>query len=229
MEKVLREGARRLLTEAIEAEVAEYVDRHAEEVGPDGRRLVVRNGYLPERKLMTGIGPIEVKQPRVNDRREEEKFSSKILPPYMRRVPSLDALIPALYLKGISTGDFTEALSAILGENAAGLSATNIVRLKEGWKKEYEEWSKRDLNGKRYVYWWADGTYFNVRLEPDRPCLLVIMGTLENGKKELIAVWDGHRESKESWLEAMRDLKARGLRHGPRRLCNIFSVKASGS
>ena len=216
LEEVLREGARKLLAEAIEAEVAEYIDRHAEAVGPDGRRLVVRNGHLPERELMTGIGPVKVRQPRVDDRRKDRKFTSRILPPYMRRVPSLDALIPALYLKGISTGDFTEALSAILGENAAGLSPTNIVRLKEGWKKEYEEWSKRDLSGKRYVYWWVDGIYFNVRLEPDRPCMLVIMGTLENGEKELIAVWDGYRESKDAWGEIMYDLKNRGLRRGPR-------------
>ena len=216
LEEVLREGARKLLAEAIEAEVAEYIDRHAEAVGPDGRRLVVRNGHLPERELLTGIGPVKVRQPRVDDRRKDKKFTSRILPPYMRRVPSLDALIPALYLKGISTGDFTEALSAILGENAAGLSPTNIVRLKEGWKKEYEEWSKRDLSGKRYVYWWVDGIYFNVRLEPDRPCMLVIMGTLENGEKELIAVWDGYRESKDAWGEIMYDLKNRGLRRGPR-------------
>jgi len=216
LEEVLRKGARELLADVIENEVAEYIERHKRAVGQDGRRLVVRNGYLPEREILTGIGPLAVKQPRVADRREGERFSSQILPPYMRRVPSVDALIPALYLKGISTGDFTEALEAILGENAAGLSATNIVRLKEGWKKDYEEWSRRGLSGKRYVYWWADGVYFNVRLEPDRPCILVIMGTLEDGQKELIAAWDGQRESKDSWREAMRDLKARGLEHGPR-------------
>jgi transposase-like protein len=131
-------------------------------------------------------------------------------------VPSVDALIPVLYLKGISTGDFTEALEAILGPNAAGLSAANIVRLKEGWKTDYEVWTKRDLNGKRYVYWWADGIYFNVRLDPERPCLLVLVGTLEDRTKELVAVWDGIRESTESWKEVMRDLKARGLVEAPK-------------
>jgi len=138
------------------------------------------------------------------------------LPPYLRRVPSLDTLIPVLYLKGVSTGDFTEALEAILGPNAAGLSPTNIVRLKEGWKADYEAWTKRDLTGKRYVYWWADGIYFNVRLDPERPCLLVIMGTLEDGTKELVAVWDGIRESTASWREVLRDLKARGLAESPK-------------
>ena len=216
LEEVLREGARRLLREAVEDEVAEYVDRHKGSVDAQGRRLVVRNGHLPARELMTGIGPIPVQQPRVNDRREGEKFTSRILPPYLRRVPSLDALIPALYLKGISTGDFTEALASILGENAVGLSPTNIVRLKESWTQEHAEWSRRDLSGKRYVYWWADGVFFNVRLEPDRPCMLVIMGTLENGLKELVAVYDGQRESKESWLELIHDLKTRGLADGPR-------------
>jgi putative transposase len=216
LEEVLRDGARKLLRKAIEDEVAEYIERHRGCVDAKGRRLVVRNGHMPPRELLTGIGAIPVEQPRVNDRREGQKFTSKILPPYMRRAPSLDALIPALYLKGISTGDFTEALSAILGENAVGLSPTNIVRLKESWNEEHAEWSRRDLSGKRYVYWWADGIYFNVRLEPDRPCLLIIMGTLENGQKELIAVNDGQRESKESWLEVMHDLKARGLTNGPR-------------
>jgi len=157
---------------------------------------------------------LAIKQPRVEDRREDHRFTSAILPPYLRRTPSVDALIPALYLKGVSTGDFTEALEAILGENASGLSATNIVRLKQGWEEEYKEWSRRDLSGKRYVYWWADGIYFNVRLEDDRTCMLVLMGTLADGTKELIAVLDGFRESKDSWKELMRDLSRRGLKHG---------------
>jgi len=216
MEDLLREGARRMLQAAIDNEVVEYLETHASAQDETGPRQVVRNGYLPKRDLVTGIGPVRVKQPRVRDRRDGHRFTSAILPPFMRRVPSVDALIPVLYLKGISTGDFSEALTAILGPHAAGLSATNIVRLKEGWQKEYETWSTRDLSGKRYVYWWADGIYFTVRLEPDRPCMLVIMGTREDGTKELIAVVDGHRESKESWVELLRDLKARGLADPPK-------------
>jgi transposase-like protein len=216
LEDVLREGARRLLQDAIENEGGEYVARHSALREETGHHAVVRNGYLPERNLVTGLGPVRVKQPRVRDRREGDRFTSKILPPFMRRVPSIDALIPVLYLKGISTGDFSEALEAILGPNAAGLSATNIVRLKEGWQQDYEAWSKRDLAGKRYVYWWADGIYFNVRLEPDRPCMLVLMGTLDDGTKELLAVHDGQRESKESWLEVLHELRARGLSEAPK-------------
>ncbi len=160
------------------------------------RIVVTRNGYLPERFIQTGIGEVLVKQPRVRDKRKDQKFSSQILPPYLRRTSSLDALIPALYLKGISTGNFGEALEAILGENAKGLSPTNIVRLKEGWKKDFKEWQGRDLREKQYVYFWVDGIYFNIRLSEDRPCLLVIMGALDNGKKELVAIHDGIRESK---------------------------------
>jgi len=215
LEAILSEGARRMLQTAIETEVADYIETHAVFRDGAGHRQVVRNGHLPSRDLVTGVGPVRVKQPRVHDRRSGQRFTSKILPPFMRRVPSIDALIPALYLKGISTGDFTEALSAILGENAAGLSPTNIVRLKQGWEQEYREWASRDLSGKRYIYWWADGIYFNVRLEPDRPCLLVIMGTLADGTKELLAVYDGHRESKESWSDVLIDLKKRGLPEGP--------------
>ena len=216
LDTLLREGARTLLQSAIEAEVAEYLAAHRDARDEQGRQLVVRNGHLPERDLVTGVGPVRIEQPRVRDRREGKRFSSQLLPPFMRRVPSVDALIPVLYLKGISTGDFSEALEAILGPNATGLSSANIVRLKEGWQKDYETWAARDLSGKRYVYWWADGVYFNVRLEPDRPCMLVLMGTLEDGTKELVAVWDGQREGKESWTEVLRALKARGLTQGPK-------------
>lgn len=215
LDELLREGARRMLETAIHNEVAEYLEAHASLQDEGGKNLVVRNGYLPERDLVTGVGPVRVRQPRVRDTRKDCRFTSLILPPFMRRVPSVDALIPALYLNGISTGNFAEALEAILGPNAAGLSATNIVRLKAGWQKDYEEWSKRDLSRKRYVYWWADGIHFNVRLEPDRPCMLVIMGALEDGTKELVAVYDGHRESKESWMWILRELKARGLHRAP--------------
>lgn len=216
LENLLREGAQKLLQQAIENEVTEYLEtrRHLRTSGD--HQAIVRNGHLPARPLQTGLGEIPVQQPRVRDRREDpEAFSSAILPKYLRRTPSLDALIPALYLRGISTGDFTVALEAILGPQAIGLSAANIVRLKEGWAQDYKEWMKRDLSGKRYAYWWVDGIYFQVRLEGGRRCILVLMGALEDGTKELIAVEDGERESKLSWLEILRDLKARGLDQAP--------------
>jgi putative transposase len=215
LEEVLREGARRMLQAAIEGEVADYVGRRADLRDENGHRMVVRNGYLPERELVTGIGPVPIQQPRVRDRRPGEKFTSAILPPFMRRVPSIDALIPCLYLKGISTGDFSEALEAILGPQAKGLSATNIVRLKEIWKQDYETWRKRDLSRKRYVYIWVDGIHFNVRLDDERSCILVVIGATKDGHKELLAVQDGYRESKVSWREILRDLKARGLKDLP--------------
>lgn len=219
LEEIIREGARRMLQVAIVNEVAEYIDRFKDERGSGGCRLVVRNGSLPEREIVTGVGSLRVKQPRIHDKRAGEAFTSAILPRYMRRVPSIDALIPVLYLKGISTGDFAQALESILGKNASGLSATNIVRLKKLWEEDYQQWAKRDLSDKRYVYFWADGIYFNVRLEDpenNRQCILVIMGTLEDGTKELVAVSDGYRESKQSWQSLLRDLKHRGLKEGPK-------------
>jgi putative transposase len=206
-----------MLQQAIENEVEEFVAAHVTSRTDSNRQAVVRNGSLPARQILTGLGALEVRQPRVRDQRATEKitFNSSLLPRYLRRVPSLDALIPALYLRGISTGDFTEALESILGPNAVGLSAANIVRLKEGWEAEYEQWTCRDLSAKRYVYWWADGVYFNVRLEDQRRCILVLMGALADGTKELIAVIDGERESKLSWLDVLRQLKAHGLPAGP--------------
>ncbi len=216
LDEILREGARRMLQQAIEAEVADYVERHRHLLDEQtGRLLVVRNGHQPPRTIQSGVGNVEVCKPRVNDRREGERFTSAILPPYMRRTPSIEALIPLLYLKGISTNDFPEALSAILGENAAGLSPSTISRLKDVWQGEHEQWANRDLSGKRYVYWWADGIYFKVRLTPERPCLLVIVGTLEDGTKELVAIQDGERESKLSWQELLRNLKRRGVADAP--------------
>ena len=206
LEVILREGAQKLLQQAIETEVAEYLEKHQAR-GADNRKVVKRNGYLPERDLQTGIGSITIKQPRVRG----EAYSSAILPKYARRAPSVEALIPALYLKGISTGNMQEALTAILGKNASGLSATNIVRLKQVWEKEHEEWEKRDLSYKQYVYIWADGIYFNVRLTDERPCLLVLIGARLDGTKELLAIHDGIRESTLSWKEVLLDLKARGL------------------
>jgi transposase-like protein len=161
--------------------------------------------------LVSGVGKVPVRQPRVHDRREDEHFTSAILPPYLRRTPSIDALIPLLYLKGISTNAFPEALQAILGEGVVGLSPTNIVRLKQVWEQEFAAWSKRDLHGKRYVYLWADALYFNVRLEKDRPCVLVVVGATADGHKELLAIQDGERESALSWQHLLQDLKARGL------------------
>jgi putative transposase len=215
---ILRDGARRLLAEAVEAEVAAYIDAHAHLKDQAGRRQVVRNGHLPGRTIQTGIGPVEVEQPRVHDRRpadQREGFSSAILPRYLRKTRSLEGLIPWLYLKGISTGDFSEALQAILGPDAPGLSATTVTRLKAAWEDEHQAWSKRSLAGKRYVYVWADGVHFNIRLEGGRQCILVLMGATAEGKKELIAVADGYRESEQSWRELLLDVKARGLEVEP--------------
>ena len=211
LETILREGSRRLLQEALELEVQQYVERFQQLKNESGQSLVVRNGYHQERELVTGAGKVPVRQPRVHDRRADEHFTSAILPPYLRRTPSIDALIPALYLKGVSTSSFPEALRAILGEGVVGLSANNIVRLKQVWEQEFDAWSKRDLRGKRYVYLWADAAYFNVRLEKDRPCVLVVIGATEDGHKELLAIQDGERESHLSWLHLLEDLKARGL------------------
>jgi len=220
LEELARKGAREMLAKAMELEVTEFVEKHKDKVDEDGRRLVVRNGYMDEREIITGIGPVAIKQPRIDDRKlgelEKQRFSSKILPRHMRRVPSVNNLIPVLYLKGVSTGDFSEALEAILGREAPGLSATNIVRMKSGWEQEYRSWCRRDLSEKRYVYFWADGIHVNVRLDEERSCILVIMGADEEGNKELVTVSDGYRESKASWREIMLDLKRRGLEEGPK-------------
>ena len=215
LEALLRAGARKMLQAALEIEVETYIDSLKEDKDDQGHRQVVRNGSHKPRELITGVGPIPIRQPRVHDRREGQHFTSAILPTYMRRAPSIDALIPALYLKGVSTSSFPEALSAILGEQAPGLSPANIVRLKQIWEAEYEGWKQRDLSGKHYVYIWADGIYFNVRLEPDRPCVLVIIGATADGRKELLAIEDGHRESKLSWQGVLKDLKRRGLAQIP--------------
>ncbi len=220
LEELARRGAREMLAKAMELEVTEFTEKHKDKVDDDGHRLVVRNGYMDGRELITGIGPMAIKQPRIDDRKlaelEEQRFSSKILPRHMRRVPSVNNLIPVLYLKGVSTGDFSEALEAILGPDAPGLSATNIVRMKSGWEQEYRSWCRRDLSDKRYAYIWADGIHVNVRLDEERSCILVIMGADEAGNKELVAVSDGYRESKASWKEVMLDLKRRGLKEGPK-------------
>lgn len=203
-----------MLKSAIEAEVAEWIEAHRHLTDERGHRQVVRNGYLPEREITTGMGPVKVRQPRVHDRREgdeRESFHSKILPPYLRKTRSLEELLPWLYLKGISTGDFNEALQSLLGPECPGLSASTVTRLLEGWQTEYHQWSKRSLTDKHYVYLWVDGVHFNIRLEEDRQCILVLMGACADGKKELIAIADGYRESEQSWMELLLDVKSRGL------------------
>jgi transposase-like protein len=214
--EVLRRGASTLLQQAVEAEVAEVIARFQELKDEHGRQRVVRNGHLPERRVQTGIGELPVKAPRVRDRAGELKFNSSILPRYLRRTRSLEELLPWLYLKGLSTGDFSSALTALLGKDAPGLSANTISRLKEVWKGEYEQWSKRSLSGKEYVYVWADGIYFGVRLEDARQCILVIIGANSEGKKELLGIADGYRESEESWKELLLNLKQRGLTVDPK-------------
>ena len=214
--EVLQAGARELLAQAVEAEVSVFLGSHAALVDAAGRRRVVRNGYLPERFIQTGIGPVSVRQPRVRDRGDGAiRFTSAILPRYLRRAKSLEDLLPWLYLKGISTGDFGEALAALLGSSAPGLSASTITRLKEVWGVEAERWQRRDLTAKRYVYFWVDGIYFSARMEEEKQCILVIVGATDKGQKELIAIADGYRESEQSWLEVLLDLKRRGLEMGP--------------
>jgi len=216
---ILRQGARKLLAEAIEAEVEGFLSKYKELRDEQGRQRVVRNGYLPEREVQTGIGQVQVKVPRTRDRHpvdgERVDFIPSILPRYLRRTKSIEELIPWLYLKGISTGDFTEALAALLGKDAPGLSASTISRLKASWQEDLDKWRKRDLSKKRYVYFWVDGLYCNVRME-EKQCLLVIIGAKENGQKELIALEDGFRESEQSWKEVLLDLKKRGLTQGPK-------------
>lgn len=214
--EVLRRGAKELLAQAVEAEVADTIAQFAEWKDEQGRQRVVRNGYLPERAIQTGIGEVTVKAPRVRDRGGELKFSSSLLPPYLGRTRSLDELLPWLYLKGLSSSDFSGALTALLGPAAPGLSAATICRLKEVWRLEYEQWRKRDLSNKEYVYVWADGIYFGVRLEDARQCLLVLIGATKDGRKELLAITDGYRESEASWKELLLELKERGLTVDPK-------------
>ncbi len=215
--EVLRNGARTLLAQAIEAEVAGFLDKHADLKTGAGHQRVVRHGHLPEREVMTGIGPVAVRQPRVRDRAVAAsdpgriRFSPSILPPYMRRSKSIETLLPILYLKGISTGDFSDALAALLGRDAAGLSASAIGRLKDGWQDDHAQWQKRDLSAKRYVYVWADGIHLEARLEDEKQCILVVIGATPEGRKELVGFTDGARESAHDWRDLLLDLKRRGL------------------
>lgn len=216
LDEIAREGARRMLIEALKAEVDEYVERHRSERDEQGHALVVRNGRAQTRKVTLGAGTVELNAPRVNDRRSDEcgrrqRFTSHILPPYMRRSPKVAEVLPILYLRGLSTGDFRPALEALLGEDAAGLSPATITRLTAGWEKEYTDFRRRDLSGREYVYVWVDGIHFNIRLDDDRLCTLVMIGVRPNGEKDLLAVEDGYRESAESWKAVLRELKRRGM------------------
>lgn len=216
LHETIRQGASALIAAAVEAELAALLQQYRDLKTEEGRQAVVRNGYLPQRTIQTGVGDVEVKVPKVRDRSGSGiKFNSALLPPYLKRAESLDELIPWLYLRGVSTGDFQEALRELVGEQAKGLSANTVSRLKARWQEEHRQWQRRDLSQRRYVYWWADGIYSRVRMD-DKLCLLVIIGVTEHGHKELVAVEDGHRESEGSWLELLRDLKARGLNSAPK-------------
>jgi putative transposase len=213
LDELAREGARRMLASALELEVEAYLAKHTDFRDEQGHALVVRNGRARPRKVTVGSGTLEVEAPRVHDRRPGQKFTSRILPPWMRRSPKVNEVIPVLYLRGLSTGDFQEGLSVLLGEAASGLSAASISRQLGVWESEIEAWRTRDLSEVDYVYVWADGVHVNVRLgDQDRLCLLVLMGARPDGTKELIAVEDGYRESTESWAHVLRDLKRRGMR-----------------
>ena len=223
LDEIVREGARRMLQAAIDNDVDAFIAQHAERRDEQGRRQVVKNGSLPKREILTGAGAIPVTQGRVRDNNPDPNgrvtFSPGILPSYLRKTTAIEELIPWLYLKGISTGDFGEALQSLVGERAGGLSANVVCRLKDQWSAEYDQWSRRDLSDKQYVYVWADGIYAKVRLEDDankKQCLLVLMGATADGQKELIAVLDGYRESEQSWSELLLDLKQRGLTMSPK-------------
>ena len=194
-----------------------FISNHGEKKLSNGNQQVVRNGYLPERNIQTGIGEVSVSMPRVRDRGKEGiKFTSSLIPQYMRRSVTMDVLLPLLYLKGISTKDFADSFEPILGKKPKNMSPNVISRLKAGWYEEYEKWQKRDLSLKNYVYFWVDGVYLQARMESDKNCILVIIGADSNGHKEVVAIYDGIRESKASWRELLLDLKSRGLRDGPR-------------
>ena len=217
---MIQAGARELLATAVLAAVSGFIAEHADLLDEDGRQRLVRHWFLPEREVMTGIGKVPVQVPRVRDRGTNEdgskiKFRSSLVPPYLRKAKSVEELLPWLYLKGISTGDFSEALAALLGPDAEGLSASTITRLKASWWEEYETWRKRDLSGKRYVYIWADGVYFTPRLDGDRQCMLVIIGADAYGEKDALAIMDGFRENADSWRDLLRSLRKRGLTQAP--------------
>ena len=212
---LIREAANKAINEAIMTELKVFMDALSHLKLDDGKQQLVRNGYQPQREVATGIGNVKVKLPKIRDRKGSGiKFHSLLVPPYMRRAKTIDELLPLLYLQGISTNHFKQALKPILGENAKNLSPQVICRLKEKWSDELKAWQKRSLSDKRYVYWWVDGIYLTARMESDKTCILVIIGATADGKKELITFNDGFRESTESWLEVLRDIKSRGLTTG---------------
>lgn len=210
---LLRSGARELITQAVHAELTEFLARYEDVTDSLGRRQIVRNGYLPQREIMTGIGPVDIQVPKTRDKGGQGlHFRSELLPPYIKRTKSVETVLPWLYLKGISTGDFTEALAALLGKDAKGLSTGTISRLKQCWVNEYDDWRTRDLSKEHYVYIWADGIYFNIRSDDAKQCILVIIGVTSRGKKEFLAIEDGYRESEQSWTEVLINLKDRGFK-----------------
>lgn len=218
LDDIIRRGARDVIQQAIEAELSQLLEQYENVKALSGRRAVVRNGYLPERDVLTAVGPVAVKVPKVRDRSGAGvKFNSKLVPPYVRRSARVSAALPWLYLKGVSTGDMSEALDVLVGDDARGLSANVVSRLKAQWSDEHARWNKRDLSTAHYVYWWVDGIHTGLRAEEsaDGQCLLVIIGVTPDGRKERVVINDGLRESKASWRELLLDLKARGLQHGP--------------
>jgi len=215
--EIIQAGCQQIIATALETEISYFLNQYKELKDENGKQRIVGNGYLPERKIQTGVGQVNVKVPRSRDRQpggRPIRFSSNLVPPYLRRTRSIEELLPWLYLKGISSGDFSEALRALLGSEAPGLSPNTIGRLKSKWQTELDGWKQQDLSEKRYVYWWADGIYCKVRME-EKQCLLVVIGVTKQGKKELVALEDGFRESELSWKTVLRDLKKRGLETGP--------------
>ena len=220
LSELAREGARRMLAQALIAEADAFIALWKDVKLPDGRDRIVRHGHGPERAIQTGVGPVAVRRAKVRDRgtvsaAEKIRFTSSILPKWARRTKSLDALLPVLYLRGISTGDFREALAALLGKGAANLSPAAITRLVAGWQADYASWLKRDLSARRYVYVWADGVYLQARMEANAECMLVVIGATPEGKKELVGFQTGVRESAQSWRELLVDIKQRGLEIAP--------------
>ncbi len=212
LSELLRAGARRIIRQAVEAELAAYLEEHAGDHDAQGRRAVVRNGYLPSREVLTGVGPVRVQVPRTRDRSGAgRRFRSELLPPYLRKTRRVEAVIPWLYLKGVSTNDFGEALTALFGESVKGLSPASVSRLKEGWEREYLQWRERDWGGEEFAYLWADGIYVNVR-SGERRCLLVVVGCDARGRKRFLALEAGFRESKESWKAVLLGLRERGVK-----------------
>lgn len=222
IQEIAREGARSLLQRALEVEIAHHLERYTEFVTEENQRAVVRNGYAPERSVFTGVGPVTIQRPRVDGREavkrnpEHTRFTSGVLPRFLRRTSTIEGVVATLYLKGISTNDFDTAVRAIYGEDAGSLSASTVSRLKDAWQDEYEQWRTQTLSSNQYAYIWADGVYFNARIEDDRSCILVIVGAKFNGEKELLAMVAGYRESEDSWKELLLELRGRGMTIDPK-------------